>query len=155
MTWCPWHRYCTPVTLLWFYIDSSIKKCFCEGVTAASVKPCIVVDILFKHTLWPGALDSYIALQWLCHDFTLSSIWVHFSVPVIAVCVKPSVVQAPNWPCALDLDFALQWLQWLCPLQVQRWLPPNSCFSQTLEASIPYDTSAWLSTMGSDVSQSI
>ena len=53
-----------------------------------------------------------------------SSIQVHFSVPVIAVSIKPSIVQVQTWPCALDLDFGLQWL---CPMQMRCRLQRNSC----------------------------
>ena len=72
--WCPWPRYRTRVTLSWFYVESSIKVCFCEAEIVASVKPCIVIVlvILFKHTLWLGACDLDIALEWLYHDFTSS-----------------------------------------------------------------------------------
>ena len=110
ITWCPWPRYCATVTLSWFNIDPGIKVCFCEAVIAASVKPCIVIvlDRLFKHTLWPGALDLDIELEWLLSRFYIkSSIKVCFSVAVTAVMVKPSIVQAPTEPCGLDLDFAL------------------------------------------------
>ena len=57
-TWCSWPRYLARVTLS-YYIDSSIKVCFCEAVIAASVKPCIliVLNILFKH-IWLGALTK-------------------------------------------------------------------------------------------------
>ena len=85
------------------FTSGGIKVCFCEVVIAASIKPCIVIvlDILFKHTHWPDALDLSIALKWLCPDFK-SSIKVHSSVAVIVVSVKPSIVQALTWPCALD-----------------------------------------------------
>ena len=43
MTRCPWPRFRAPVTLSWFYIDSSIKVGFSAAVIAASVKPCIVI----------------------------------------------------------------------------------------------------------------
>ena len=54
------------------YFVLSIKVHFSEMI-AASVKPCIVIvlNIFFKHALWPCALDLDFALQWLCHDFML------------------------------------------------------------------------------------
>ena len=91
MTWCLWPRFCAPVTLSWFYLEFSIKVGFSAAVITASVKPCIVIvlDILFKHTLWPGALDLDFALQWLCQFYIKSSIKVHFPVAMIAASVKP------------------------------------------------------------------
>ena len=126
MTRCPWSRFRARVTLSWFYVESSIKVCFSEAVITASVKPCIVnvLDILFKHALWPGALDLDFTLLWCCHDFTWSlafyvesSSKVRFSVAMIAASVKLCIVIVSNilfkqalWLGALDLDFALEWL---------------------------------------------
>ena len=111
------------VWLLWFYIESSIKVHFSEVLIAVNVKPCIVIvlDILFKHALWPGALHLDFMLEWLCCDFTSSyiesSIKVCFSEEVIAASVKPSLVifldilfKHSPWPGAFDLDFILLWL---------------------------------------------
>ena len=58
MTQCSWPRFHTQVTLSWFYVESSIihvessiKVCFCEVVTAMSVKPCIVFWAYLHWTL--------------------------------------------------------------------------------------------------------
>ena len=116
---CPWSRFHTPVTLSWFYVESSIKVCFSAAVIAASVKTCIVIvlDILLKHALWPDALDLDFALEWLGHDFMSSSIKMHFFEAALAASLKPCIVIVLDilfkhtlWSCALDLDFMLQWL---------------------------------------------
>ena len=74
MTWCPWPRFCTPLSLSWFYLEFCINMCFSEAVIGVSVKPCIVdvCKIIFKHALWPDALDLDFALQGLCHEFKSS-----------------------------------------------------------------------------------
>ena len=74
MTRCPWPRFRAPVTLSWFHVESSIKVRFSVAVIAVGVKPCIVIilDIFFKHDLWPGALDLNLTLKWLCYDFRSS-----------------------------------------------------------------------------------
>ena len=81
ITQCPWPSFHAPVALPWFYVESSIEVCFSEAVIALSVRPCIVIvlDILFKHALWPSALDLYIALEWL-YDFMWSLAWKCYSL---------------------------------------------------------------------------
>ena len=136
--------------LSWFNVESSIKVCFCVALIAAGVKIWIVIvlDILFKHTLWHVALDLDIALEYsikpslqfswfvcsltfICHDFTsilpLKCILCGGDSCACQTshsnCLWPAF-QAPTWPCAIDLDFALQRL---CPMQVRRRLSRNSC----------------------------
>ena len=69
---CPRPTFHAPVTLLYFYVDPSIKECFSVTMLAASVKPCTVnvLSISFQHVLWPSALHVHFALQWLCRNFT-------------------------------------------------------------------------------------
>ena len=104
--------------------DIGVRISVCSFIRLCSgdscKKPCIVIilNILFKHTLWPGALDLDFALEWLCHDFTSSlALLKCLSEVVIAASVKPCIVIVLNilfkhalWPGALDLDLALQWL---------------------------------------------
>ena len=58
---CPWPKVHSPLTLSYSYVKSSIKVCFSVAVIAASVLPrvVIVLDILFKHALWPGVLGPF------------------------------------------------------------------------------------------------
>ena len=66
---------CDPVILTYMYINFEInifnKVCFTAAVSARSVKPFIVIvlDILLEETLWPGGIDLYFMLQWLCHNY--------------------------------------------------------------------------------------
>ena len=92
---------------------------FFEAVIAASVKPCIVIvlDIVFKHSLCPSALDLDLALQWFVIILLGSGIKVHFSEAMIAVSVKSCIIIVHHmlfkhalWPDALDLDSTLKWL---------------------------------------------
>ena len=118
------------VRLSTIYVESSINVYFSEAVIAGSVKPCvtIVLDILFKHALWTGALDLDFVLEWLCHDFMSSiihvesyiihfesSIKVYFSEAVIAVSVQShkviildKLLKHALWNSVLDLDFVLR-----------------------------------------------
>ena len=68
---------------------------------AASVKPCIVIvlDILFKQALCPGALDQDFALEWLLLFYVGSSIiYVESS---IKVCFSEAVIAASVKPCIM------------------------------------------------------
>ena len=130
MTLCPWPRFHAWVTLSWFYvessiihIESSIKVHFSEAVKAVSVKHCIVIvlNILFKHTLWPSALDLDFMLHWLCHDFTSSLalltailvlnifLWTDDSCGCLTLHSNcPQLFKHALRPDAIDLDFVLE-----------------------------------------------
>ena len=124
----------------------SIKICFCEVMIAVSVKPCIVtvLDILFKHALWPVVLNLDYMLQWLSWLYVDSSIKLHFSVVVEAASVKPSIVIVFD---ILYKHTLCPWLrfQWLCPMQVRRRLPRNSCWISVATKNDTYRrTSAYM-----------
>ena len=130
MTLCPWPRFHAWVTLSWFYvessiihIESSIKVHFSEALKAVSVKHCkvIVLNILFKHTLWPSALDLDFMLHWLCHDFTSSLalltailvlnifLWTDDSCGCLTLHSNcPQLFKHALRPDAIDLDFVLE-----------------------------------------------
>ena len=47
-----------------------LQNCFNTHLMAmAGGSEAAIFNISFKHTLWPGALQLYFMLQWLCHYF--------------------------------------------------------------------------------------
>ena len=65
---------------------------FSEAVIVVIVKAYIVIvlDILFKHALWTGALDLDFMQEWLCFDFMSS-------LDIIYICLALKCVSVKGW----------------------------------------------------------
>ena len=78
MTRYPWPTFHAPLTLSEVNVTTSsnyIKVCFSVLMVARMTKPCIVIvlNLLSKHTPWPGTLDLHVALHLLCQIFYFTS----------------------------------------------------------------------------------
>ena len=116
MTRCPWPSFHAPPPLLKFYVEPRNKGHFFVAVIALGMKHCIVIvlDTLFEHTPWPGALDLHFTLHWLCRIF-MSSLEkkVHFSAAAMAVSMKPCIVVVLDTP-TMTFFFCLTYISHCC-----------------------------------------